>query len=360
MKHSLRTLALIVITAAALPASVSPLERMTLPRAAHTATLLASGKVLLAGGCVADGCDLDERSAMTELYDNAARRFEPGPRLPEPRVGHVATRLRDGTVLVAGGWTASGVTASALLYQPGESRFVRVGSMSVPRGGFTATLLRDGRVLVVGGTRGGGRMLASAELYDPSTRRFVITGAMVAPRSAHAAAVAAGGRVLITGGAPTAGRVVASAELFDPRTGRFARVRAMKHPRHKHAAVELDGGRVLVVGGSDEQDWRGRYRSAEVYDPRRAAFTATAPMASPRFKLSDAIVRLPSGRVLVAGGADRVELYDARRRRFSAAGGIDRARSFSTATLLPSGDVLIAGGYDDEIKPTRGAWLYSP
>jgi hypothetical protein len=337
----------------AIVASPSGGMTMTTPRAAHTATLLPSGQVLIAGGCAVNGCELDDRGRSTELYDPKSG-FRPGPMLLRPRVGHAAVRLRDGSVLVLGGWSGSEPTASVELYTPARG-FIRVGPMTTPRGGFSATLLTDGRVLVAGGTDGN-RTLRSAELYDPSSRRFRRTGSMHEVRSAHAAARVRGGRVLVTGGSDD-GRVIAGAEIYDPRTGRFIRAGAMSVPRHKHAAVALRGGGVLVLGGSNHEDFRGRYRSAELYDPRRGRFVRTGAMALARFKLPDAAVLLPSGRVLVAGGARRAELYDPTTRRFRPAGDAGSALSFATATLLRDGRVLVAGGYDDRISITGHAWV---
>ena len=84
----------------AAPTPVAP----AVPRAVHTATLLATGDVLLVGGCAVDGCDLDERGATTEIFDAKTRLFRTGPPLRSPRNGHGAFRLADGSVLVFGGW----------------------------------------------------------------------------------------------------------------------------------------------------------------------------------------------------------------------------------------------------------------
>ena len=64
------------------------------PRAVHTATLLASGDVLLVGGCAVDGCELDERGATTEIFDAKTHLFRPGPPLRRPRDGHGSSPAR--------------------------------------------------------------------------------------------------------------------------------------------------------------------------------------------------------------------------------------------------------------------------
>jgi hypothetical protein len=345
---------LFALLALAAVASPSPAVKMATPRAVHTATLLQSGEVLVVGGCAVNGCELDDRARTTELFDPKTERFRAGPALARPRVGHAAVPLRDGSVLIVGGWQGSEPTASAELYEP-ERGFSRLPPMTTPRGGFTATLLADGRVLIAGGTNGNGT-LRSAELFDPGSRTFRRTGSMRARRAAHAAALVLGGRLLVAGGSAD-GKVLASAEIYDPLTGRFTKTGPMTLPRHKHAAVALRGGSVLVLGGSNDRDFRGRYRSAEVFDARRARFVRVGQMTQARFKLPDAVVRLPSGRVLVAGGASQADLYEPARRRFRPITGTGATLSFSTATVLRDGRVLVVGGYDDRIAVTSRAWI---
>ncbi len=83
-------------------------------------------------------------------------------------------------------------------------------------------------------------------------------------------------------------------------------------------------------------------------------------MAEHRFKLAGAVVRIPSGRVVVAGGGARVEVYEPATRRFRAAGRLGTSLASSTATPLPDGRVLVVGGYDDRIRVTPAAWLVTP
>jgi hypothetical protein len=336
-------------------ASVEPGGQMTSPRAAHTATLLPSGQVLVAGGCTRFGCETDARSASTELYDPQRRTFRPGAPLLHPRVGHTATILQDG-VLVAGGWTAEGnsPTGTAELFDSARETFEQVGDMTSRRGGFTATRLRDGRVLMVGGTDGS-RALATAEVYDPRTRSFEATGSLNVAREAHVAVALRDGRVLVVGGRNTMGVVLASVEVYDPR---FAPAGRLRVARHKHAAVRLRDGSVLVVGGSDARDFAGRHATAEIFDPAKSRTRRVVQMREARFKLPDAVVRLPSGRVLVAAGGLTVEVFDPRTGRFRAGGRIGAPLSFSTATALRDGRVLVAGGYDERIAVTRNVWTF--
>ena len=101
--------------------------------------------------------------------------------------------------------------------------------------------------------------------------------------------------------------------------------------------------------------------SAEIFDPSTGSFTSTGGMSLPRYKIRDAVVRLPNGQVLVAGGAGRVEIYDPATARFGAvAGAIGVPRYYATATLLDNGEVLVTGGYSDGMLANASAWLYRP
>ena len=139
-------------------------------------------------------------------------------------------------------------------------------------------LLKSGKVLLVGGDGlHEDERLTTAELYDPATGRFAATGSMHVPRNTHSAVLLQDGRVLVMGGS-SAGRypsahIEASAEIYDPATGRFSMTGSMNTARHKQAAVLLSDGRVLVVGGSDNRDWRGKYASAELFNPATGRFS---------------------------------------------------------------------------------------
>ncbi|MGH9677730.1 MAG: Kelch repeat-containing protein, partial [Candidatus Acidiferrum sp.] len=284
------------------------------------------------------------------------------------RSGHTATLLKNGKVLLVGGWTGRyQIRRSTELYDASTNSFTPTGDLVVERAGSTATLLTDGRVLVAGGEDREENKLASAEIYDPATGKFTITGSMAEAREAHTAIALRDGKVLIAGGSSghyPSQTVYRSAELFDPSTGKFSPTGEMTVGRHKHAAILLRSGKVLIVGGSDNRDWRGEYASAEIYDPASGTFKATESMHTARFKIPEAVALLPNGKVLVAGGGPFAELYDESTGRFTeVAGSLGAARFFADATGLPSGKVLITGGYADSgsgLPATSAAWLYQP
>jgi TATA-box binding protein (TBP) (component of TFIID and TFIIIB) len=88
--------------------------------------------------------------------------------MPSARYAHTATLLASGKVLITGGVDSSNASlASAELYDPGTGSFRSAGSMSSVRFLHTATLLASGKVLITGGQHGAGDNWASAELYTP-------------------------------------------------------------------------------------------------------------------------------------------------------------------------------------------------
>ncbi|HZS07633.1 MAG TPA: kelch repeat-containing protein [Blastocatellia bacterium] len=338
--------------------TVTRVVTMAVPRSAHTATLLADGRVLLAGGMVSVRGD-EVATASTEIYDPRTGTLREGGRLTVPRAGHTATLLKDGNVLITGGGSGQENLSSAELYRVAAGDSVPVGPMRVPRERHAATMLADGRVLVTGGT------IVSpsdeSEIYDPDGRAFLAGPRMQARRAAHSATLLADGRVLIAGGTASPDRVLRSVEIYDPAGPAFGAAGQMLASRYKHSAVRLGDGKVLVLGGSDERDWDGRRQSVEIYDPVSRLSQFVAPLNRARFKFPNAVAATPGGGVIVGGGGRRVEVFDRAANRFALSGGsVEDEWFYATATPLADGRVLIAGGYNSSLYPTNQAWIYQP
>ncbi len=124
-----------------------------------------------------------------------ANTWVPTGSMATPRAGHTATVLTSGKVLIAGGGTAA-----AELYDPAKGSWSSTGPMSVIRTDATATLLANGDVLVAGGCCTGQRALFSAELYDPTTKSWSPTGSMTIGRWGQSATLLSDGDVLLAGG----------------------------------------------------------------------------------------------------------------------------------------------------------------
>jgi hypothetical protein len=277
----------------------TPTGSMETARSRYTATLLNGGKVLVTGGLNSNGQAL----ASAELFDPTTGMFTPTKGSMETaRAFHTATLLKDGTVLVTGGIDSiDGINelATAELFDPATETFAPTkGSMETARELHTATLLKDGTVLVTGGFDGTSE-LATGELFDPATGTFASTkGHMETARQSLTATLLNDGTVLITGGFDGKNGL-ATAELFDPATETFAPTKgSMETARQSHTATLLNDGTVLVTGGFDGNL---ALATAELFDPANGFFLRTADMAGPRaFHMA---TMLNEGTVLVTGGA---------------------------------------------------------
>src|SRR5439155_10463918 len=187
---------------------------MSTPRYRHAGTLLLSGKVLVTGGSLY-GHQCDECLHSAELYDPATGLWTATGSMNFGRYWHTATLLASGKVLVAAGnGVASGYEISAELYDPATGTWTPTGSLLDYRKQHDATLLVSGKVLVTGGLYPFG-VANSAELYDPATGSWTPTGSMSMPRNYHTATLLPSGKVLVAGGYNANDAPTSTAELYD-------------------------------------------------------------------------------------------------------------------------------------------------
>ena len=179
-----------------------------------TVTLLATGKVLVTGCADAYGCSV----GVTELFDPQSGTFGvTGPMMLKyfPDYGYTATLLTDGRVLFLGSndWPDP---ADAEVYDPAAGKFASIGS-AVSQEIAPASRLTDGTVLIAGGQLPGGSGSTYAELYLPASGMFERVGEMTAGRHSHTATPLPDDTVLITGGFSDWPNPTSSAEVYKPR-----------------------------------------------------------------------------------------------------------------------------------------------
>src|SRR5277367_1553453 len=265
------------------------------------------GKVLVAGG-LSGGVTLKKTTltihaaaADIELYEPATGTFTSAGNLATPRTGYTQTMLANGKVLIAGGITTGGVPiASAEIFDPSTATASPTGNMTTPRMLHTVSLLEDGSVLIAGGvTDSAGDTTNTAELYNPSTGLFkpttgqiVTTAHSPSPMAAHTATLIEGcgcssdGKVLLVDGFNSLGVDTANqfATLYDPSTETFTQTTGQPiDDRTFQTATLLPDGDVLIAGGFYGQSrigggtafgiYGGARSSAEIFDPSANTFS---------------------------------------------------------------------------------------
>lgn len=229
---------------------------LTTPRQFHRAVALANGKVLVVGGLGMNGQGGFATLNSTELYDPATGQWSSAGSLAAARFVPTVTLLADGRVLVAGGGATAPTGqnaptfASAELYDPAANSWSAASAMGTARTAHAATLLPDGRVLVTGGTSDSGASSQSTELYDPATDQWAPAARMRVPRSRHTLTLLPSGEVLAVGGS---GNWVVS-ELYDPARGTWSPAPELNEGRAAHSATVLKNGVLLVAGGVDSDN----------------------------------------------------------------------------------------------------------
>ena len=303
----------------------------------HTASLLADGRVLIAGGLVDLGA---------EVYDPDLGTWSATAPMVAMREGHTATILADGTVLVVGGAATDMRPAhtSAEIYDPRADTWTATGSMASPRTHHTANLLPDGRVLVAGGgDQPTGVGYASTEIYDPATGQWSAAGDMNVRRVHHTATLLQSGLLLVAGGTVEAST---SAELYDPVRGSWTPTGSMIVNREGHSAVLLPDGRVFVIGGFGIIDSRTTttISRGELFDPATGSWAAFFHTLDGAYA---AVALLPDGKVLASQAAS-VDIWDPATSRWTAAPPLNSPSNWVlySATLLHDATVLMAGGWE--------------
>ncbi len=354
---------------------------MVTRRGLHTATTQADGRYVLVAGGGGGVLIAPTPTATTELYDTFSQSFLPGPTMARSRVLHTSTRLLDGRILITGGLDAAATFNhdDGEIYDPATNTFTPVSNlMQAPRAAHTATLLDDGRVFIAGGNRifavGAGNNYIqifssgndTTEIFHPATTSFspgpqmrVGTGATLA-RFGHGAVKLANGDVLLAGGISGALNLIVvalpvyatQAFLYRPSTNTFLSAGNLGTGRLIPVVEQLPSGNVLVAGGAISGTLNTT-NTAEIWNSVTRTFSST-PGPAQSFALA-ASTRLPDGSIaILGGGSGSLAMYTPSSQvvRYSEAFGFIPGNFLLTPLInhaiapLPDGNFLLVGGVD--------------
>jgi hypothetical protein len=233
------TLAMATLIDASSSSQIEQLGPLAVPRTGHAATALVDGRVVITGGRDSAGIFV----ATAEVFDPANETSTAVGMLNTARIDHTATLLADGRVLIAGGTAASGAVTSVEIFDPanpGAGFRVLSATMAAARTRHTATRLHNGTVLIAGGDAAG-----TAEIFNPTTETFSSALlAMAAPRIGHTATLFSDDSVLLAGGNTD------SMEYFSSIDQTFTLDPAkLTATRTGHDAISLSDTRLLFFGG---------------------------------------------------------------------------------------------------------------
>ena len=343
------------------PATPSQFTPFTLPARTPDAnnifcsghTLLASGRVLVAGGQANAGVPYG--NPYTNIFDATANNG-------------------------AGGWSAAALS-----------------NMVYSRWYPTTTTLASGAVLVQSGTDMGGTFVSTPEIWEPNSAGGGTWRALsgigrddplayypwsyVDPRPGHE------GWVFVAGPSSWSDALDTSGNGRWTQTGPNRdtdRTDTCPYPsiREYGSSVLYGNGKILIAGGRSGGDSSGApTNSAEVLDlmASKPLWRATSAMRNGRKHMT--ATTLPDGRVLVTGGTSgscsqesnemfavrEGEIWDPSNEQWTTAGSMAEARLYhSLAMLLPDGRVLVAGGGEggacdgSSFASHQTAELYSP
>lgn len=173
-------------------------------------------------------------------------------------------------------------------------------------------------------------------------------GNLVTARSNHVAVLLPNNLVLVAGGTDGT-TVLKSAELYDPVKNKWTATASMGTARTGHTAVLLQNGKVLIAGGFDG---KAALATAEIYDPASGLWTATAGPMTYSHNLHTASL-LSDGKVLIAGGilgptifadAKITEVYNPADGKFTAGPSLPEPRQGHTSTVLQNGTAVLFVG----------------
>ena len=217
---------------------------------------LPDGRVFICGGQDANS----RPKGDCGLFDPRTLQFEALGDLVVARAFHTAVLINSHQVLIAGGYGyASGSLSQGALnsmelfdIDTGRSGQIRT-ALTQARYAHNSVLLPDGRVLILGGTRSDkDPWLQSTEVFDPTTSTISAGPSLGLGRSGAQTVVMPSGRIAVFGGRYDARTV----ELYIPDTGTFELAESlMLDPRSTgFTATGLDSGAVLLVGGLADVD----------------------------------------------------------------------------------------------------------
>ena len=235
----------------------------------HATTLLPNGNILVTGGVTNSG---NTATSLAQYYNMSLVAWSAPSHIggldANDRSSHTATLMGNGNVLVAGGFNGGVEQSATYVYNSNTGGWSAGTGLVLARGGHTATLINKGTyagyALICGGRTSGG-VTATCERCS-AAGACTNVAAMSSERIGHAATAISGGRVFVSGGRNQAGTYLPTNEIYDPETNVWQTASALMQGRSEHSATVLNNGLIMISGGRNSLNIWSCKAGAEITD----------------------------------------------------------------------------------------------
>lgn len=179
--------------------------------------------------------------------------------MPTGRSGHTAAVI-GGKIYVIGGVGSTGILQTVAVYDVATDTWTEAAPMPEPRDGPAVATL-EGNIYVVGGCNtscgySATGMLASTIVYDPATDTWSSRASLPVAR-ASSAAVALGGKLYLAGGLGNYSNHSSETDEYDPTTDTWTVRESMANVRQALTLNEV-GGALYAIGGYNGSQYVGQ------------------------------------------------------------------------------------------------------
>lgn len=239
--------------------------------------------------------------ATAELYDNATKTVTAARPMNHPRAFHTLTKLANGKVVAIGGMDHLGAMLTSIeTYDPALNTWTTAGvSLTTGRKNHTATLLTDGRILIAGGDNGA-VSTAKYQIYSPAGGTVNAEQNMVRARSLHRAVKLPDDTVLIAGGYDATSTSLSAAELFTPGIDTTVATGSMTVARSNFGMSDVGAVPTKVLAVGDDHGL-AEMNSWELYNIAGHTWGSHTTAGDLRFSVKD-VVKLTNGHVVGLDG----------------------------------------------------------
>ncbi len=299
------------------------ISSMTEARSYHTATLLPNGTVLITGGVQGD---IDKSQALNtaEIYFPLTRSFVKVGNMNSQRAAHTATLLPNGNVLITGGVSSGTYRNDAEIFITTANIFVPVsGNIGSARAKHSSILMKDGRVIIVGGYNAT-NTLNDCRIFNTSNNLFSPCNPINYARHSHTTHLMDDGRVFIFGGRNDK-YTINKAEVFDGTNwyvlGDGSNEKAIIEVSN-HSSLLLPSKRIIFTGGEqksfDHENNSDNWISSTAFN-FYTEFYSDEPLqifGNIQKRVFHKSVLLEDNNIAVIGGWDGKEYIDSVKKRY--------------------------------------------